>query len=428
MTNAPHVQAAAKYARDVASGKVSACKFVRQACARQLDDLERYAEHKAIVWSDQHAEHICNFVEKLPHVKGPKARGDGEEIHLEPWQCFILTTVFGWRRKDTGGRRFRRAYIEVPRGNAKSTLSSAVGLYCLALDGEAGADIYCAATTRDQARIVYGDAFSMLKKRPDLAEQLGIESPKNATTAAHITHPKSRSKFLPLSRESTNMDGLNVHLGIIDELHAHQTREIYDVIETGTTKRTSSLLWVITTAGSDTAGICYEIRGYALKVLDGQEDDAQFGIVYTLDETDDWQQEESWKKANPNWGVSVMPDATAQLARKAMTQISAQNNFKRKILDIWDNAAVQWMDMRAWDRMAIPDLEPEKFKRDPLYIGLDLATKVDIAAKARIFVRRHPAWVAGCPEHDKPGRVDCHDCYDPNGKGVEPHERNLLFS
>jgi len=390
-----HVDRAIDYARAVVGGEIPACKFVRLACQRQLDDLERFAGHPVYEWSPQHANHVCAFIERLPHVKGPKANA-GELIHLEPWQCFVLTTVFGWRRKDTGGRRFRRAYIEVPRGNAKSTLSSGVALYALCLDGEQGAEVYSAATTRDQARITYGDAFDMLRKRPDFATRMKLHLPKTKMTSSPILHKETYGKFLPLSRESSNLDGLNPHFVVIDELHAHKTRDVYDVIETATAKRTASLLWCITTAGTDTAGICYEVRGFALKVLQGTVEsdaarEAMFGIVYTIDDNDDWQDPVVWQKANPNWGVSVQPDSFEQLATKAMTQLSAQNNFKTKHLCLWMNAAEAWMDMRAWDRCANPNLEPQNFQDCPLYVGMDLATKTDIATKARIYVRwEHP--------------------------------------
>ena len=417
------------YARDVVKGKIDVCQYVKRACQRQLDDLERFKDDDIFVFVPEAAEHICWFIEQLPHVKGPKAKSMAEgversRIYLEPWQCFLLATVFGWRRKDTGGRRFRRTYIEVPRGNAKSTISSGVALYCLALDGEQGADIYSAARTRDQARIVYGDAWDMLKRSPDIEGELGITKPRTRTTGGNIFHTASGSKFVPLSRESTNLDGLNIHVAVVDELHAHDKRDIYDVIETGTAKRNASLMWCITTAGSNTAGICYEVRTYAIKVLERVvEDESVFGIVYTLDDGDDWRIEKDLAKANPNWGVSVFPDQVMNLCRKAQAQASAQNNFVTKHCNLWVNADVQWMEMRAWDRMARPDMKPEDFEMCPLYIGLDLATKVDIAAKSRIFVKLFPKW-APCAEHDSPGRVECRECYSK--KPGEPEEAHYF--
>lgn len=384
----PHVEKALQYARDVVSGKVNACKWVRLACKRQLKDLDDRKDgvlRNLFVWDENQASRVCRFIECLPHVKGPKAKNN-ELIVLEGWQCFILTTVFGWRRLDTGGRRFRRAYTEVPRGNAKSTLSSGIGLYGLCEDGEEGAEVYSAATTRDQAKIVQGDAQAMMRKRADFAARLGI-----IVNQYILLHPRSNSKFEALSRESGTMDGKNVHIAIVDELHAHKDRGVYDVIETATAKRLASLIWIITTAGSDSSGICYEVRTYVTKVLEGLvEDDTQFGIIYTLDEGDDWTDPEMWIKANPNWGVSVMPEVFAALAKKAMQVLSAQNNFKTKHLNLWVNADVAWMDMNAWDKCVDPTLDPEQFTNQQCIDALDLASKIDIAAKARLFWKDLP--------------------------------------
>ena len=195
--------------------------------------------------------------------------------------------------------------------------------------------------------------------------------------------------FEALSAEGSTLDGLNIHFGCIDELHAHKTRVVYDVVETATGKRDNSLLWVITTAGSNRAGICYEIRSFVTRLLDGVfEDDSQFGIVYGLDDGDDWTAEESLAKANPNWGISVRPEVLGPLQSKAMQLPSAVNNFKTKHLNEWVNADTAWMDMRAWDRCAQPGLDLEQFLSQPCWIGLDLASKTDIAALVMVF--RHP--------------------------------------
>jgi phage terminase large subunit-like protein len=313
-------------------------------------------------------------------VKGPLA---GEPISLEPWQVFILTTVFGWVTPD-GKRRFRRSYIEVPRGNAKSTLSSAVALYMLAADHEGGAEVYSLATTRDQARIVFGDAQTMARRSP------GFRTRFSVNVGAHNMHVlASGSKFEALSAEGSTLDGLNIHFGCVDELHAHKTRTVYDVVETGTGKRDNSLLWVITTAGSNRAGICYEVRTFVSKLLDGVfEDDTQFGIIYGLDDGDDWTSENALIKANPNWGISVRPEILGPLQAKAMQLPSAVNNFKTKHLNEWVNADTAWMDMRAWDACADTSLDIDNFIGQPCWIGLDLASKTDIAALILIFA--HP--------------------------------------
>lgn len=379
-----HIALAAQYIEDVLSGKIEACLLVKAACLRQKNDLVRLSNHPVYVWRPEEGARACRYLERLPHIKGPKANKK-ELCVLEPWQCFVIVVAFGWRRKDNGARRFRRVYIEVPRGNGKSFKSAGIGLFCMSSDNEEGADVYSAATTRDQAKIVWGDAKAMLEKRPEFASKLGI------TVAQHSIFKKaSNSKFLPLSREADNQDGLNVYCAVIDELHAHKTRETYDVIETATAKRDNSLIWVITTAGSDTSGICYEVRSYVKKVLEGLEDDTQFGIIYTIDDNDDWTDPKVWMKANPNWNVSVIPEVFTSLAFKAMQTPSAQNNFKTKHLNVWVNADAAAFDMRAWDKCTDFNLKIEDFAGQECYEGIDLASRIDICAKSRLFYKDVP--------------------------------------
>lgn len=249
---------ATRYARAVVAGRIPACSWVKAACARHLADLRRRAFPYR--FDPEAATRICAAIELLPHIKG---RWAGTPIRLEDWQIFVVASVFGWLRRADGKRRFRLVYIEVPRKNAKSTLSAAVGLYALALDGEAGGEVYSAATTRDQARIVFATAQEMARKSADFRRTCGVEVPAHL-----ILQPATGSKFAALSAEDNTLDGLNSHVAIIDELHAHRTRGVYDVLETSTGARSQPLLWIITTAGVDRAGICYEVRNYVCKVLE----------------------------------------------------------------------------------------------------------------------------------------------------------------
>ena len=234
MNTARYASLAKDYAKDVVAGKVPTSKWVHLACQRQIKDLIRFKGKESPYRFNPKltakngrpfypADNLCAFIERLPHVKGPLA---GEPIRLEPWQVFILTTVFGWIKAD-GNRRFRRSYIEVPRGNAKSTLSSALALYMLAADGEGGSEVYSLATTRDQARIVFGDAQTMARKSAGFRSRFGVE-----VGAHNMNVMKTGSKFEALSAEGSTLDGLNIHFGCIDELHAHKTRTVYDVVET----------------------------------------------------------------------------------------------------------------------------------------------------------------------------------------------------
>ncbi|HHN8458019.1 TPA: terminase large subunit domain-containing protein [Morganella morganii] len=299
-----------RYAEQVVAGEIVTGELIRLACQRFLDDLERGPE-RDIFFIEERAQHILDFYQFVPHVKGALA---GKPIELMPWHTFILINIFGFviplvdelsgeaQYDDDGDpvlvRRFRTAYNEVARKNAKSTLSSGIGLYMTGADGEGGAEVYSAATTRDQARIVFEDAKNMIKKAKGSLGRL-FEFNKLA-----IYQERSASKFEPLSSDANNLDGLNIHCGIVDELHAHKTRDVWDVLETATGARLQSLLFAITTAGFNREGICYELRDYAIKVLRGVvEDDTFFAAIYTPDEDDDPFDESIWIKANPGLGV-----------------------------------------------------------------------------------------------------------------------------
>lgn len=373
-----YFEIAKKYANDVVQGRLPACDLVKKACQRQLNDLIRYGDGHKFIFDSASGDRICWFIEHLTHVKGELA---GKEIRLEPWQVFILHTVFSWKTP-AGTRRFRRVYIEVPRGNGKSSLSSGVALFCLCADREPGAEVYSFATTRDQAKIVFGDAKEMAKQNSKLRSAFNLQTLANA-----LYVPKTNSYFQAKSAEGSTLDGLNTHLAVIDELHAHKTRAVYDVVETSLGKRRNSLMWVITTAGFDTAGVCYEVRSFVWQVLNKEvEDESQFGIIYGLDEGDDWTSEAALQKANPNWGVSVRPEIIKSLQSKAIARPSAANNFKTKHLNVWCSAASSWMDMVAWNSCE-GGISLEDFEGCECYMGLDLGAKNDLTAKVLVFPR-----------------------------------------
>lgn len=261
-----------------------------------------------------------------------------------------------------------------------SSLSSGVALYCLVADREPGAEVYSFATTRDQAKIVFGDAKVMAEHNAPLRSQFGLQVLANA-----LYVPTTNSTFQAKSAEGSTLDGLNTHLAVIDELHAHKTRAVYDVVETSLGKRRSSLLWCITTAGFDTSGICYEVRTMSTKVLEGTvSDETQFAIIYTIDEGDDWTTLDALEKANPNWGVSVRPEMITSLLKKAKALPSAINNFLTKHLNVWCSASSAWMDMPAWDANEV-DAERSFYEGMPCYIGLDIGAKNDVTAKVLLF-------------------------------------------
>lgn len=374
-----YVERAQQYMRDVLNGVIPTCKWTRLAVQRQADDLARpVSDEWPWIFDADRAARPCAFAELLPHIKGKWAR-EGKRLELEPWQCFILTTVFGWVHHETRLRRFLEAYEEEARKNGKSAKGSALLLYMLTADGEHGAECYTAATTRDQARIVFDDAKAMAERSPGLRTHLGVAIMQHSLTVAHTS-----SKAAPLAAEGSTLDGLNVHFALLDELHAHKTRAVYDVIDSARGAREQSLLWTITTAGTDRSGICYERRTHVTKILDRVvQDERVFGIIYTLDDGDDHFDPAVWIKANPNLGKSVQIDELMAQASKAQAMPSALSNFLTKRLNVWVSGESPWMDMRAWERCGSAAVAIESIPDGAkVYMGLDLAQKKDFAALA----------------------------------------------
>lgn len=380
-----YVAKANQYIQDVLAGIIPACKWAKLACQRQVNDLARQdTADFPFRFDPDTANRICKFVEKMPHIRGFKGR-----LRLEAWQCFILTTVFGWVHVDTGLRRFRRVYTEVPRGNGKSALTAPIALYMTAMDDEPGAECYVAAVSRDQTRHVFETAQQMARKTPEFLKRYGVE------VAAHsITQAESASFFRSLASKVNSLDGLNIHFACIDELHAHPTREVYDSLDTGTGKRDNSMLWCITTAGSDTSGICYERRIYITKILENTiQAEEWFGIIYTIDDDDDWATEAALIKANPNWNVSVKPSDVLSKLKGAKEMASAAPNFKTKHLNVWVGADAAWMDMIRFNKCADDTLKVEDFLAGDGIVAVDLSFKLDLTTVVKVFWKVLPTTI-----------------------------------
>lgn len=389
------------YVDDVLHGRVAVGHYERLACERQLADLQRDASGDwPWVFDVDKACRVCEFIEYLPHIKGEWARRR-LNLTLEGWQVFVLVTLFGWVHRDTGGRRFLEGYLEVARKNAKSTLAAGIVLYMLAADREQGAEIYTAATTRDQARIVFDDAKRMAQRCKDLQKFFGVETYRH-----HVAVPKTAGILKPLHAQGETLDGLNPHLALLDELHAHKKRDVYDVLISGMGARLQSLLLSITTAGFDRSSIGFERHTYARQVLDvAIHDERFFGMIFTLDKDDDPLEEVVWRKANPNLGVSVYPAKLRAEAVKARNSQSHMNNFLTKHMNVWVNADHAWMDMRAWLDCADDTLTLERVRHLEMIGGLDLASRIDIAAYVRIFHDRHSGKYYLIPEFWLPQRA-----------------------
>lgn len=367
---------ARRYCDQVMSGKIVACKWVKLACKRHIDDLNRAHRggwhYNFDAW---HANDVCDFIEKLPHVKGS---WETSTIRLEPPQVFILASVFGWRRKDDGLRRFTSAYIEMARKGAKSTLTAGVALYCLTCEDEVGPEIIVGATTGEQAKKVFEPAQQMVRRTGALQEAFALKA-----WARSITCGANGGFIQPINAKGKTQDGWNPHVGILDELHAHPNRALFDVIKSAFGSRRNPLMWIITTAGFDTNGVCYEQRSYMAKVLEGAlEADHQFGIIFTLDEGDDPRDERVWVKANPMLGITPSWKTMRGDAKDAAASPMAEGNFKTKNLNIWLNAASGWLPQERWRECGDASLDWKDFEGLDCWVGGDLADKDDITALA----------------------------------------------
>jgi phage terminase large subunit-like protein len=384
-----YFERAKAYAQRVMVGAEVAGELERLACERFFRDLAQAGTDEFPYFVDERAgSRACQFIELLPHIKGEWAKPtyvDGKlgyaKLVLEDWQVFIEFNLFAWLHRDTKLRRFRRSYEEIARKNAKSTRGAGRELFLLTADGEPGAQCYSAATTGEQAREVFDVARNMSLREPEFLQRFGVDVGKH-----DITVPGTASSFKPLNAEGSTLDGLNVHGGLVDELHAHKKRDLWDVLDSATGSRSQAMLSAITTAGSDRAGICYELRDYTIKVLKSVlKDETWFGIIFTIDEGDVWHDPAVWRKANPNLGISVKLDDMEAQCRKALAMPSAQAGFLTKRLNVWINSDSAWMDMAAWDRCADSMLREEDLVHLPCWLPLDLASKVDVAAAPKLF-------------------------------------------
>lgn len=376
---------AEKYARDVIAGRIPACKWTRLACERHFADKRRVRQKDWPYRFDVAvADRVCRFLELLPHIKGRWARRDpkhpdAHRLRLSPFQIFIACSLYGWVQKRTGRRRFRKASVYLPRKNGKSTLAAGIGHWMAWMDGEPGAEVYSGATSEKQAWEVFGPARLMAKNEPDMIEALGIEA-----NASNLIRLSDGSKFEPIIGKPG--DGASPHCSITDEYHEHPTSEQYDTMLTGMGAREQPLALVISTAGDNLAGPCYDDWLTIKKILEGVlVDDTHFGIIYASDDDDDWTSEIALRKANPNYDVSVSAEFLRQQQRDAINNARKQGVFKTKHLNIWVQARDAYVNMQRWAECHDATLRMESLERRRCYIGMDLASKVDLAAIEVLF-------------------------------------------
>ena len=361
-----------QYALDVVHGKQAASKYTRKACERYLKDLDT-AEERGLEFRAHTAQAYITFFQRaIRHTVG---EWDGQPFNPLPWQKFILWNLYGWFRED-GTRRFNYAYITVARKNGKTTLMAGAALAALFFDQEKAAEVYFAATKKDQAKIGFDEAQRMVSISPPLRKHLkaGKHDIKAPTLSARCTY---------LSADRDTLDGLNIHFAGIDEYHAHPTDGVANVLRSGMQARRNPLHLTITTAGFNRESPCYELQKTCKEILDGiKHDDAQFAIIYELDEGDDWTDSSTWVKANPSLGTALRPQLLeSQLQQAINLGGSREVEFKTKHLNQWVTASKTWIQDEVWMR------NKREANLDGLlcFGGLDLASVSDMTALVMVY-------------------------------------------
>ncbi|CAN5119357.1 hypothetical protein BH10PLA2_BH10PLA2_00230 [soil metagenome] len=379
----PFSQVAIAYAQGVLDGHIPACNQIKLACKRFEADLDGddWEFRPALV------ERVCNFAQLLPHTKSVWA-AKKEKIRLEPWQVWILASIFGFVDPATGLRKVRDALCVIPRKNGKSTLAAIIALYMAFLDREAGAEVWIGANSKAQADCCFVPCQDMVSRTPKLREAAGISVQKQSIFSS------ATGSFIKAMIAKPG-DGSNPHCAILDEAHENDSSDQYDTMRTGMGSRLQPLILTITTAGFNVAGPLRQRQVEAEAVLAGNiKNDSLFVAIYTIDPDDDWMDFEVWKKANPCFGVSIHERGMREQYEEALTNPSNRARLLTKHLNVWQNASSGWIDIRNWEACALAsnDNQPAPTLSDlrgsTAYIGLDLSSQIDITAL--VVVVRYP--------------------------------------
>lgn len=359
------------YAAQVVAGEIIAGDLVRMACERHLLDLET-GKDRGLYFDCQAANRIINFAGMLQHTTGPMA---GQPLTLEPWQVFRHGSVFGWKREDTGLRRFQSTYHQVGKKNGKTTDTAPPMLYTQLFDGEAAPQGFCAATTRDQAGLLFKEIKRIIKRSPLLGQLMNV-------WRSSIETPKTDGVISCLSRDGDSSDGINPSFLARDEMHRWTDRELADTIVESMIARAQPIDWVITTAGQDRASLCGELRDFGESVLRGDvEDDSFFAFIAEPPQDCDPTDPVAWAMGNPNLGVSKKQEAMERAANSAMAIQGKMPNFRRFHLNLWTEGAQTWIARDVWDHgLACAPFEVESLFGQKAWVGLDLSNKVDTTA------------------------------------------------
>lgn len=373
-----------QYALDVIEGRRVVGQSERLACQRHLDDLRRQGDDFPYIFDESKAIRVYTWFGYCKHVEGPLA---GRPIELEPFQKFDLGCIFGWVHRETGYRRFEKAFIQEGRKNGKSTLMSGIGLYMMAGDGEESPAVFCAAVDKEQARIIYRSAKAMAQKSPAIRKRLKIRD-------YEIGHMTRGGQMRALSKYTKNKDGLNPSCAIIDEYHAHPTSEIYDLLWSAWGQRAQALMVMITTAGFGTEqNPCYKEYQYCKQIVSGVlKNERYFVIIREMDPGDDEHDPNMWIKANPLRAST--PAGLKKIQEQHDEAFGSRDpvkirNFRVKILNVWvygaeDNYIGDLIE--DWKRLAVPREEFITLTRGrQTIVGADLSKKIDLTADACVF-------------------------------------------
>lgn len=367
----PNCKSGYQYAVDIVEGDILASKYMIATCKRFLVEVVDTKNPKFYFDADK-AEKFLRLVQRFEHAIG---KWKTKNIVFEPWQCWVWMCIMGFISRETNKRRYRLAHLEVARGNAKSAMASQAALYFMALDDPHGNQVATVATKKEQARIVLDSARVMARKNPSFLRHNGVR-----VLAHTITQDRTNSNVRALSSEHSGLDGLNDVLAVCDELHAMK-RDTFEVISSGMSKRSDSLILCITTAGFDIDSVGYSQTAYAKRVALGEViDDQFFAAIYCIDEDDDIYDEKNWIKANPNWGVSVDPVTFRAKMEKSKTTPADIANIKVKHLNVWISEVNAFYDVKKWEACGNPSLVLEDFKGKRCRMAIDLASHIDITS------------------------------------------------
>jgi phage terminase large subunit-like protein len=373
---------ATAYALAVVAGSQPAGPHVRAACKRHLSDLNQ-GPGRGLTWDIPAVERAVSFFREVLRLNG--GEHEGQPFVLLPWQVFIVGSLFGWKNAGTGFRRFRQAYVEGGKGSGKSPLAAGIGLYCLTADGEPRAEVYAAASKKDQAQVLFRDAVAMVKQSPRLGARLGFTGGPGKEW--NIDYLATGSFFRTIASED-GQSGPRPHCGLLDEIHEHRDATAVEMMRAGTKGRRQALIFMITNSGADRTGVCWHYHEYAEKICRGDLlDDAFFAYVCALDEGDNpFESEECWPKSNPSLGHTFQLSYLREQVTQARGMPSKEAIVRRLNFCEWTDTAAPWIDRDLWDA-AEDDFDPADNAGLPCYLGLDLSAKRDLTGLTAAWVR-----------------------------------------